>query len=92
MFSAVRKIMDDEIPIEYTLTIDGDQLKGKGSADFGARSGSGTSRARGRRRISSRPAVERASTAEGRGGDIGRFSEPRKIETEPSTCRMGHDR
>ena len=28
-FSAVRKFMDNEIPIEYTLTIDGDKLKGK---------------------------------------------------------------
>jgi hypothetical protein len=28
-FSAVRKIMDMEIPIDYTLAIDGDKLKGK---------------------------------------------------------------
>ncbi len=34
-FSAVREFMDNEIPIEYTLTIDGDQLKGKGEAEFG---------------------------------------------------------
>lgn len=34
-FSAVRKIMDNEIPIDYTLTIDGDNLKGKGEGDFG---------------------------------------------------------
>jgi hypothetical protein len=34
-FSAVRKIMDNEITIDYTLTIDGDQLKGKGASDFG---------------------------------------------------------
>jgi hypothetical protein len=34
-FSAVRKIMDNEIPIDYTLTIDGDKLKGKGAAEFG---------------------------------------------------------
>src|SRR3954469_12420758 len=34
-FSAVRKFMDNEIPIDYTLTIDGDTLKGKGSAEFG---------------------------------------------------------
>jgi hypothetical protein len=33
-FSAVRKLMDNEIAIDYTLTIDGDKLKGKGSADF----------------------------------------------------------
>ena len=34
-FSAVRKFMDNEIPVEYKLTIDGDKLKGKGSAEFG---------------------------------------------------------
>ena len=34
-FSAVRKIMDNEIPVEYTLKIDGDKLKGKGAAVFG---------------------------------------------------------
>jgi opacity protein-like surface antigen len=34
-FSAVRKLMDNEITVEYTLTIDGDKLKGKGGADFG---------------------------------------------------------
>ena len=34
-FSAVRKFMDNEIPIDYTLTIDGDTLKGKGEAEFG---------------------------------------------------------
>ena len=34
-FSAVRKFMDNEIPIEYTFTIDGDNLKGKGAAEFG---------------------------------------------------------
>ena len=33
-FSAVRKFMDNEIPIDYKLTIDGDKLKGKGGADF----------------------------------------------------------
>ena len=33
-FSAVRKIMDNEITVEYTLTIDGDKLKGKGAAEF----------------------------------------------------------
>jgi hypothetical protein len=52
-FSAVRKIMDNEITVDYKLTIDGDKLKGKGSAEFGARSGNGISRRRGRRRISS---------------------------------------
>jgi hypothetical protein len=33
-FSAVRKLMGNEIPIDYTFTIDGDKLKGKGGADF----------------------------------------------------------
>jgi hypothetical protein len=35
MFSAVRKFMDNTIPIEYKLTIDGDKFKGKGAAEFG---------------------------------------------------------
>jgi hypothetical protein len=34
-FSAVRKLMDNEITVEYTLTLDGDKLKGKGAATFG---------------------------------------------------------
>jgi hypothetical protein len=36
-FSADRKLagMDDAIHVEYTLKIDGDKLKGKGSAEFG---------------------------------------------------------
>ena len=34
-FSAVRKFQGNEIAIDYTLTIDGDKLKGKGEADFG---------------------------------------------------------
>ena len=34
-FSNVRKFMDNEFPIDYTLKIDGDKLKGKGSAVFG---------------------------------------------------------
>src|SRR5262245_38563815 len=34
-FSAVRKLMNREIPIDYKLTIDGDRLKGKGASDFG---------------------------------------------------------
>lgn len=34
-FFAVRKIMENQIPIEYTLKIDGDKLKGKGAAEFG---------------------------------------------------------
>ena len=34
-FSAVRKIMDMELTVEYSLAIDGDKLKGKGSVDSG---------------------------------------------------------
>ena len=34
-FSAVRKFMDNEIPIDYTFKIDGDKFKGKGASDFG---------------------------------------------------------
>jgi len=34
-FSAVRKLMDNEITVEYTLKLDGDKLKGKGAAEFG---------------------------------------------------------
>jgi hypothetical protein len=34
-FSAVRKFMDNEFPLEFTLTIDGDKLKGKCAAEFG---------------------------------------------------------
>ena len=34
-FSAVRKFMDNEFPLEFTLTIDGDKLKGKAAAEFG---------------------------------------------------------
>jgi hypothetical protein len=33
-FSAVRKSMDNKIPVDYTLMIDGDKLKGKGAAEF----------------------------------------------------------
>lgn len=36
-FSAVRKIMDNEINIDYKLTIDGDKVKGKGASDFGGK-------------------------------------------------------
>ena len=32
-FSAVRVFMDNKIPIDYKLTITGDKLKGKGSAE-----------------------------------------------------------
>src|SRR3982750_1093492 len=34
-FSAVRKLMGNEIAVEYKLTVDGDKLKGKGAAEFG---------------------------------------------------------
>jgi hypothetical protein len=34
-FSAVRKLMGNEIPVEYKLTMDGDKLKGKGTSKFG---------------------------------------------------------
>jgi len=34
-FSAERKLMGNTIPIDYTLTIDGDKFKGKGASEFG---------------------------------------------------------
>jgi hypothetical protein len=34
-FSAVRKLMGNEIAIDYTLTFDGDKFKGKGASEFG---------------------------------------------------------
>lgn len=34
-FSAVRKFQGNEIAIDYTFTVDGDKLKGKGAAEFG---------------------------------------------------------
>jgi hypothetical protein len=34
-FSAVRKFMDNEYPLDFTLTIDGDKLNGKATFDFG---------------------------------------------------------
>ena len=34
-FSAVRKFMDNEFTVEFTLTIDGDKLNGKGAVEFG---------------------------------------------------------
>jgi hypothetical protein len=34
-FSAVRKFMDNEFPLDFTLTIDGDKFKGKAAAEFG---------------------------------------------------------
>ena len=36
-FSAVRKFMDNEIPIDFTLKIDGDKFKGKAAAKFGGK-------------------------------------------------------
>jgi hypothetical protein len=36
-FHAVRKVMGNEIPIDYTLKINGDKLKGKGASDFGGK-------------------------------------------------------
>jgi hypothetical protein len=35
MFSAVRKVMDNEFNVEYKLMIDGDKLNGKGAVEFG---------------------------------------------------------
>jgi hypothetical protein len=34
-FSAVRKFMGKEFPLDFTLTIDGDKFKGKAASDFG---------------------------------------------------------
>ena len=34
-FSAVRKFMDDEFPLDFKLTIDGATFKGKVAAEFG---------------------------------------------------------
>ena len=34
-FSAVRKFMDNEFPLDFTLPIDGDKFKGKAASDFG---------------------------------------------------------
>jgi hypothetical protein len=36
-FHAVRVFMDNKIPIDYKLTINGDKLKGKGASDFGGK-------------------------------------------------------
>ena len=52
-FSAVRKLMGDEIPVEYKLKVEGDKLKGKGGRISEARSTNGISRPRGTRAISS---------------------------------------
>ena len=34
-FSVVRKFMENEFPLDFTLKIDGDKLKGKSAAEFG---------------------------------------------------------
>ena len=34
-FTAVRKLQENAINVEYTLTIDGDKLKGKGTVEVG---------------------------------------------------------
>ena len=34
-YSAVRKFMDNEFPLDFTLKIDGDKFKGKCAAEFG---------------------------------------------------------
>lgn len=36
-FSAVRKFMGNEFPLDFTLTIQGDTLKGKAASDFGGK-------------------------------------------------------
>jgi hypothetical protein len=36
-FSAERKYMDNVIPIDYTFTIEGDKLQGKGASEFGGK-------------------------------------------------------
>lgn len=36
-FSAVRKLMGNEIKVDYKLMVDGDTLKGKGASDFGGK-------------------------------------------------------
>ena len=36
-FSAVRKFMGNEFPLDFSLTIDGDKFKGKAASDFGGK-------------------------------------------------------
>ena len=36
-FSAVRKFMGNEFPLDFTLTIDGDKFKGKAASEFGGK-------------------------------------------------------
>ncbi len=57
-FSAEREFMDNKIPIEYKLTINGDKLKGKGAVGVrGQEAGVRHRRGSGRRRTSSGWAV-----------------------------------
>ena len=37
MFSNVRKFMDNEFPLDFTLKIDGDKFKGKAASEFGGK-------------------------------------------------------
>ena len=52
-FSAVRKFMGQEFPLDFTLTIEADTFKGKPRRNSGAISRSSESRESGRRRASS---------------------------------------
>ena len=36
-YSAVRKFMGNEFPLDFTLTIDGDKFKGKAASNFGGK-------------------------------------------------------
>jgi hypothetical protein len=36
-FSAVRKFMGNEFPLDFTLTLDGDKFKGKAASNFGGK-------------------------------------------------------
>jgi hypothetical protein len=36
-FSAVRRFMGNEFPLDFTLTIEGDRFKGKSSSNFGGK-------------------------------------------------------
>ena len=49
-FSNVRKFMDNEFPIDYTLEIDGEKFKGKAATEFGGTSRSMTSEEKGEER------------------------------------------
>jgi len=69
-FSAERKLagMDDGITVEYKLTVDGDKLKGKGAAEFGGEKREWDIEGKRPKNDSSRRAVLRVPTADGRGG------------------------